>query len=68
MANKVNLLYFTGTGNSKRILEIIKLAFENNGYIASFGAITEKSSVDIADNEFLGIAFPVYAWGVPRKF
>ena len=66
MVNKVSLQYFTGTGNSKRILEIVKLAFEKHGYIVCFSSITDANTVDNTNNEYLGLVFPVYSWGIPR--
>jgi ferredoxin len=66
MVNKVSLRYFTGTGNSKRILEIIKLTFEKNGWVVSFCPLEEDSAIDSDSNDYLGFAFPVYSWGVPR--
>lgn len=63
---KIKLQYFTGTGNSRRVLEIIKNIFEQKSYIVRFGSITEKMQYENEKYEYLGFSFPVHSWGAPR--
>jgi len=59
------LRYFTGTGNSLRILETCYNIFiqENNTGVIS-NIIPEETK--IIDSDILGFCFPVYAFGIPR--
>ena len=62
---KIDLKYFSGTGNSYKILDTCKEIFIQNGCSATLSSITDKSRInDKAD--FIGFCFPVYAFGIPR--
>jgi hypothetical protein len=57
--------YFSGTGNSLRVLSIAKEFFESRGYEVDFASIIDNQSVD-ESSTFYGFCFPVYALGLPR--
>ncbi|WP_421921082.1 EFR1 family ferrodoxin [Marinifilum sp.] len=61
----IELKYFTGTGNSLKVLEICNSIFKNSGHATSISEISlnEKS---LPESNFLGFCFPVYAFGIPR--
>jgi len=61
----VDLKYFSGTGNSYRILNACKDAFIQNGCKATLSSITDKSDIN-EDADLVGFCFPVYAFGIPR--
>ncbi len=62
---QLSLRYFTGTGNSLRVLEICKNIFEKNNFSVSISSITNKNKMK--DHwDMLGFCFPVYAYGLPR--
>ena len=61
----VDLKYFSGTGNSYKILNTCKEIFIRNGCIATLSSITDKSEIN-GDADFIGFCFPVYAFGIPR--
>ncbi|WP_418790495.1 EFR1 family ferrodoxin [Phosphitispora sp. TUW77] len=63
---KIKLFYFTGTGNSLRVLEIMKKVFEKNGKTVHLCSITDGLCYDKEKYAYIGISFPVYSWGVPR--
>ena len=59
------LKYFTGTGNSLRILNSCRDVFIQEGNSVSISSITEEKSID-KNIDMLGFCFPVYAFGIPR--
>ncbi|MCP4106155.1 MAG: hypothetical protein GY749_11550 [Desulfobacteraceae bacterium] len=61
----VDLKYFSGTGNSYKILDTCKESFIQNGYNATLSSITDKSEIN-EQADFIGFCFPVYAFGIPR--
>ena len=61
----VELKYFSGTGNSYRILNTCKDKFIQNGCKATLSSITDKSGIN-EDTDLVGFCFPVYAFGIPR--
>jgi ferredoxin len=61
----VDLKYFSGTGNSYKIIDTCKDVFIQNGCKASHSAITDKSDIK-AETDLIGFCFPVYAFGIPR--
>jgi len=62
---KVLLKYFSGTGNSYRILNECKEIFIQNGYEADFSSITEEPGIN-EKADLIGFCFPVYAFAIPR--
>ncbi len=62
---KAELRYFTGTGNSLRVLEICKCIFEQNNILVKMSSITENQKIS-DDCNIIGFCFPVYAFGLPR--
>jgi len=61
----VDLKYFSGTGNSYKILDTCKYVFTQNGYNAELTSVTAESDINEKAN-FVGFCFPVYAFGIPR--
>lgn len=61
----VYLKYFSGTGNSYKILDTCKEVFIQNGYKAELISITNESDINEKAN-YIGFCFPVYAFGIPR--
>lgn len=66
MNKRIKLIYFTGTGNSKRVFEVMKSIFEEKGYSSFINSITENNIVVTEDFDYIGISFPVYALSSPR--
>ncbi len=62
---KLELRYFTGTGNSLKVLETCKNVFLQNGHQAEMHQINTNGS-SIPEADILGFCFPVYAFGIPR--
>lgn len=62
---KIELRYFTGTGNSLKILDTCRQSFIAANHVSEISEIcmSEKS---IKDCDFVGFCFPVYAFGIPR--
>ena len=61
----VDLKYFSGTGNSYKVLDTCKDVFIQNGCTTTLSSITEKSDI-IEGADLIGFCFPVYAFGIPR--
>lgn len=57
------ILYFSGTGNSLHVAEILATLLHEQLFCMEKGLCELP---DLADGESLGIVFPVYAWGLPR--
>ena len=66
MNGKVLLSYFSGTGNTYKVVETCGKMLEDNGYDPVIHPI--NSGNELTDNgyEFYGFYFPVYALGLPR--
>ncbi len=62
---KAAFRYFTGTGNSLRVLEICKNIFEQNNVLVKISSITESPEIN-KDSDIIGFCFPVYAFGLPK--
>jgi hypothetical protein len=62
---KIELRYFTGTGNSLKVLETCKDVFINNGHSVKISGIASNETI-LPNSDLLGFCFPVYAFGIPR--
>jgi len=60
---KIELRYFTGTGNSLKVLSTCKEVFLENNHSVNLSVIKIGEQVDSAD--IIGFCFPVYAFGIP---
>ncbi len=61
---KIELRYFTGTGNSLKVLNTCKDVFFENMHSVNLTSIGNDEKIDSAD--LVGFCFPVYAFGLPR--
>jgi ferredoxin len=62
---KIDLKYFTGTGNSLKILSTCKEVFIENNHSVNIAAIKAGEQIE-SEADILGFCFPVYAFGIPR--
>ncbi len=62
---EVDLKYFSGTGNSYKIMDTCKETFTQNGCKASLSSVSDKSGIN-EEADLIGFCFPVYAFGIPR--
>ncbi len=62
---KIELKYFTGTGNSLKVLEVCNSIFTELDNHTTVSEISIKEKI-IQDSDLLGFCFPVYAFGIPR--
>jgi ferredoxin len=62
------IFYFTGTGNSLHAAKTIAAA--QGGQLLNIAEEFDKKDTELeykfADNELLGVVYPVYAWGPPK--
>lgn len=57
--NKVKIYYFTGSGNTLRIAEHVKMAFESFGYVCELEAMENVKNISTECYEWVGLMFPV---------
>lgn len=61
---KIELRYFTGTGNSLKVLNTCKDIFTESNNSVNIAMIKTEEQFIFAD--LIGFCFPVYAFGIPR--
>jgi ferredoxin len=61
----IELRYFTGTGNSRRMLSLCQEIFACGGWQTQLLSMTSSAGLD-SKTMMLGIGFPVYSLGAPR--
>lgn len=62
---KIELKYFTGTGNSLKIMDTCKEVFAQSNHETNISEIKFEDT-NLIDSDLLGFCFPVYAFGIPR--
>jgi len=62
---KIELRYFTGTGNSLKVAKTCDIIFTESGNFTNISEIS-KDEIIFPDSDLLGFCFPVYAFGIPR--
>ena len=62
---KIELKYFTGTGNSLKILDTCKEIFAENNHSVEISSVESGKQLS-AKADIIGFCFPVYAFGIPR--
>jgi ferredoxin len=62
---KIELRYFTGTGNSLKILDTCREIFVRFNHKTTISEIN-FAETNINESDILGFCFPVYAFGIPR--
>ncbi|MCG8636290.1 MAG: EFR1 family ferrodoxin [Desulfobacterales bacterium] len=62
---KICLKYFSGTGNSYKILDTCKKFFINKGCEVELSSVTDEPDIH-EEAGLIGFCFPVYAFGIPR--
>jgi ferredoxin len=60
----IQLRYFTGTGNSLKVLNTIKENFDEAHHFVQISKIVIGETIPQCD--IIGFCFPVYAFGIPR--
>lgn len=72
--DKIVFCYYSGTGNTKLVVDKMTEVFRNNGIEVTIIDITDSIRIDIPDNAVLGLAFPVayqstypFIWDFFRK-
>jgi flavodoxin len=60
----VMLLYFSGTGNSRWVANLLGKLLDERVY-ALLDIWGDELLLDLEEEEALGFVFPVYAWGPP---
>ncbi|BDX39117.1 iron-sulfur protein [Tenuifilaceae bacterium CYCD] len=61
----IALRYFTGTGNSRKIMEVCRETFSQSNHNVSISEMSFNET-NLEGSDILGFCFPVYAFGIPR--
>ncbi|HPT22359.1 MAG TPA: EFR1 family ferrodoxin [Bacteroidales bacterium] len=61
----IELKYFSGTGNSWKVLDTCKEVFAENNHTVTISSIKTGEKLS-SEAEMTGFCFPVYAFGIPR--
>ncbi len=62
---KIELRYFTGTGNSLKVFKTCESIFTESGNQTNISEISIEETI-LPDADLIGFCFPVYAFGIPR--
>jgi len=62
---KIELRYFTGTGNSLKVLDTCRNIFVQYNHETTIAEI-DFNETNLNKSDLLGFCFPVYAFGIPR--
>lgn len=62
---RIELKYFTGTGNSLKILNTCKEVFTEADHLTRISEINLENN-SLPESDITGFCFPVYAFGIPR--
>ncbi|MCH5155625.1 MAG: EFR1 family ferrodoxin [Clostridiales bacterium] len=63
---KVLLIYFSGTGNTKRIAELYKSAFEGYGAEVDSMPLPCDDLPDLNAYDYIGLGYPIHAFNAPK--
>ena len=62
---KTLICYFSGTGNTKKVVDKYAQQFEENGWEVDLQNIEKEMTFDCSDYDSIGIAYPVHAFNAP---
>jgi ferredoxin len=62
---KFELRYFTGTGNSFKVLDVCKEIILTKGHDVNITEVNKEEKV-LQKADIIGFSFPVYSFGIPR--
>ena len=70
IGKSIGIYYFSGTGNTKIVAELLMKAFEDRGSKVEITRIEDvmkgKNQVEIDNYDIIGIGYPVHAFNAPR--
>lgn len=68
---KILLFYFSGTGNTQKIVQTYKEALEQEGALVTLGALPDEngelSHVQFDDFDMIGFGYPIHAFNAPAN-
>lgn len=65
---KVLILYYSGTGNTKIIANMLKDCFTNKDCQVEVFDFLSKSNYQIENYDYIGLGYPIYAFNAPKIF
>lgn len=63
---KVLLIYFSGTGNTKRIAELYRSAFENSGAAVDEVELPTDALPNVNEYDLIGLGYPIHGFNAPK--
>ena len=68
---KILLFYFSGTGNTQKIVQTYKEALEQEGALVTLGPLPDEngelSHVQFDDFDMIGFGYPIHAFNAPAN-
>lgn len=64
---KVLIVYFSGTGNTKKVAERYKLAFQEGGNEVELRALPAEGETDLDEYDLIGFGYPIHAFNAPAN-
>lgn len=64
---KTLICYFSGTGNTKKVVEYFGEQFKANGCDTTIISIDKESQIDFTQYDSIGIAYPIHAFNAPSN-
>ncbi len=62
---KASIIYWSATGNTKKVAGTIHETLKNNGIDAELKTVKESAEVDVLDYDLVFIGSPSYMWAPP---
>ncbi|MHA1934705.1 MAG: flavodoxin family protein [Candidatus Thorarchaeota archaeon] len=63
---KAAIIYWTKSGNTKKVADAIKEGLDSVGFDVSYLRVEEAKGLDYFDYDLVCIGFPSYEWSTPR--
>jgi ferredoxin len=64
---KTLICYFSGTGNTKKVVDKFAEEFEKNGCEITLTSIEKNEKIDFSQFDAIGIAYPIHAFNAPSN-
>lgn len=64
---KVIICYFSGTGNTKKVVDFYAKEFEKNGASVTLQEVEKESNINFNEYDLVGISYPIHAFNAPAN-
>ncbi|MDE7380305.1 MAG: EFR1 family ferrodoxin [Clostridia bacterium] len=63
---KIAIFYFSGTGNTKKVADEYKKAFEEKGETCTLFPLPLTQEVDFSEYDLIGVGYPIHSFNAPQ--